>query len=105
MPRTDTASRIIKASPQAIYDAFVDPVALAAWLPPKGMKGAFEHFEPRPGGRYRMTLTYEAPDPATPGKTAPMPIWSEENSSSSCPASASSSRRTSSPTIPPSPAR
>jgi uncharacterized protein YndB with AHSA1/START domain len=70
MPRTDTASRIIKATPQAIYDAFVDPAALAAWLPPKGMRGDFQRFEPRPGGRYRMTLTYEAPDSATHGKSA-----------------------------------
>jgi uncharacterized protein YndB with AHSA1/START domain len=70
MPRTDTGSRIIKASPQAIYNAFVDPASLAIWLPPKGMKGTFERFEPRPGGRYRMTLTYETPDPATPGKSA-----------------------------------
>ena len=70
MPRTDTASHIIKASPQAIYDAFVDPAALAAWLPPRGMTGAFQLFEPRPGGRYRMTLTYETPDSATPGKSA-----------------------------------
>lgn len=70
MPRTDTASRIIRASPQAIYDAFVDPAALAAWLPPAGMTAAIDRFEPRPGGRYRMTLTYDAPDPASPGKSA-----------------------------------
>jgi uncharacterized protein YndB with AHSA1/START domain len=69
MPRTDTASRVIKASPQAIYEAFVDPAALVAWLPPAGMKGEFQLFEPWPGGRYRMTLTYEAPDPATHAKT------------------------------------
>jgi uncharacterized protein YndB with AHSA1/START domain len=70
MPRTDTVSRIIKASPQAIYDAFVDPAALTAWLPPAGMTAEFQRFEPQPGGRYRMTLTYETPDPATRGKSA-----------------------------------
>lgn len=34
--RTDTASRIIKATPQRIYDAFLDPNAVASWRPPKG---------------------------------------------------------------------
>jgi len=35
--RTDSASRVIKASPQSIYRAFVDPMALISWLPPKGI--------------------------------------------------------------------
>ena len=30
--RTDTASRIIRAAPHAVFDAFVDPEALIAWL-------------------------------------------------------------------------
>lgn len=66
--RTDTASRTIRASPGAIYRAFVDPVSLAAWLPPKGMTARIERFEPRVGGAYRIVLTYDAPDPAAPGK-------------------------------------
>lgn len=56
--RTDTASRIIRATPEAIYDAFVDPEAQARWLPPSGMAGTFDAFDPRPGGHYRLTLTY-----------------------------------------------
>jgi uncharacterized protein YndB with AHSA1/START domain len=56
--RTDRASRIIHATPAAIYDAFVDPEAQARWLPPEGMTGRFEEFDPRPGGQYRLTLTY-----------------------------------------------
>jgi uncharacterized protein YndB with AHSA1/START domain len=56
--RTDTARRIICATPEAIYDAFVDPEAQARWLPPTGMTGKFEAFDPRPGGHYRLTLTY-----------------------------------------------
>ena len=67
MPRTDTASRVIAASPERVYDAFVDPEALVAWLPPGGMSGRFERFDPRPGGSYRMVLTY--PDASgSPGK-------------------------------------
>ncbi|WP_207727151.1 SRPBCC domain-containing protein [Anaerosolibacter carboniphilus] len=56
--RTDTALRIIKASPSAIYQAFMDPKALVLWLPPEGMKGHIDVFEDQVGGTYRMTLTY-----------------------------------------------
>jgi uncharacterized protein YndB with AHSA1/START domain len=58
MTRTDTASRVIAASPDRVYAALVDPDALAAWLPPDGMSGTFERFDARPGGSYRMVLTY-----------------------------------------------
>jgi uncharacterized protein YndB with AHSA1/START domain len=56
--RTDSASRIIRATPEAIYDAFIDPEAQTRWLPPEGMTGKFDMFDPRPGGQYRLTLTY-----------------------------------------------
>jgi len=56
--RTDRASRIVYATPAAIYGAFVDPEAQARWLPPAGMTGRFDAFDPRPGGHYRLTLTY-----------------------------------------------
>lgn len=49
---------MIAASPQRIYAALVDPEALAAWLPPRGMTGRFERFDARPGGSYRLVLTY-----------------------------------------------
>jgi uncharacterized protein YndB with AHSA1/START domain len=59
---------VIAAPAERVYAALVDPEALAAWLPPKGMSGSFERFDPRPGGSYRMILTYT--DAATaPGKT------------------------------------
>jgi uncharacterized protein YndB with AHSA1/START domain len=57
--RTHSASRVIAASPRTIYQAWLDPKALVAWLPPKGMKGQIHAFEPREGGLYRMALTYE----------------------------------------------
>lgn len=60
--RTDTASRIIKAPPQAVYRAFMDPESLIAWLPPKGMEGRIDAFNAREGGIYRMTLTYIGSD-------------------------------------------
>src|SRR5688572_21634612 len=67
MPRTDTASRVIAAPPERVYAAFVDPDALVAWLPPGDMSGRFERFDARPGGSYRMVLTY-ADASGAPGK-------------------------------------
>ena len=58
MPRTDRASRVIAAPPDRVYAALVDPEALTAWLPPDGMTGRFEQFDPRPGGKYRLVLSY-----------------------------------------------
>jgi uncharacterized protein YndB with AHSA1/START domain len=70
MGRTDQASRVVRASPQAIYGSFVDPGALAKWLTPSGMTGRIERFEPVVGGGYGMSLTYLRPDHATPGKSS-----------------------------------
>ena len=58
MARTDTASRVIAAPLDRVYAALVDPEALTAWLPPDGMSGRFERFDARPGGSYRLVLTY-----------------------------------------------
>ena len=70
MPRTDSASRVVAAPPAGVYAALVDEEALAAWLPPEGMTGRFERFDPRPGGSYRLVLTYT--DAATAsGKATP----------------------------------
>jgi len=67
MPRTDTGSRVIAAPPDRVWAALVDPGALPAWLPPVGMTGRLERFDARPGGSYRMVLTYSDASGA-PGK-------------------------------------
>jgi len=67
MGRTDTASRLIEAPPDRVYSALVDPEALTEWLPPAGMSGRFERFDARPGGSYRLVLTYDDASTA-PGK-------------------------------------
>ena len=67
MPHTDRASRVIAAPPERVWTALVDPEALRAWLPPSGMIGRFERFDGRPGGSYRMVLTYSDASSA-PGK-------------------------------------
>jgi uncharacterized protein YndB with AHSA1/START domain len=68
MSRTDLASRVISAGVQRVFAALVDEAALAEWLPPSGMTGYFEHFDARPGGSYRLVLTYEDRSTGT-GKT------------------------------------
>jgi uncharacterized protein YndB with AHSA1/START domain len=70
MPRTDTASRFIPAAPERVYAALLDPRALAAWLPPEDMTASMEQFDARPGGSYRMVLSY--PDASVSrGKSTP----------------------------------
>jgi len=53
---------------ERVFDALVDPDALVSWLPPAGMTATLERFDARPGGSYRMALTYTEPA-ATSGKT------------------------------------
>jgi uncharacterized protein YndB with AHSA1/START domain len=70
MPRTDTASRVVAATQERVFACFVDPAALTAWLPPDGMTARFERFDPRPGGSYRLVLTYCDPSQAQGKATA-----------------------------------
>ena len=69
MPHTDRGSRVMAAPPGRVWAALVDPEALLVWLPPGGMTARFEWFDARPGGSYRMVLTYSdaagAPGKAT----------------------------------------
>lgn len=67
--RTDRAARTVAAPPEAVYAALLDRASLEAWLPPDGMSGRIERWDPQPGGGFRMVLTYL--DPAeSPGKTS-----------------------------------
>jgi uncharacterized protein YndB with AHSA1/START domain len=70
MSRTDVAARVVAAPPGCVYAALVDPEALAQWLPPDGMSGRFERFDARPGGSYRLVLTYADPSAAHGKATA-----------------------------------
>jgi Uncharacterized conserved protein len=63
-------SRVIRARPEELYDAFVDPVALVAWLPPAEMTGRMHQFDARVGGGYRMSLFYPADESHFRGKTS-----------------------------------
>lgn len=68
--RTDAASRVVAAAPAAIYRAFLDPDALAAWRPPTGMHARILSFDPRPGGVYRMAFVYDDLAGGAHGKSA-----------------------------------
>jgi uncharacterized protein YndB with AHSA1/START domain len=65
---TTRTTRHIDAPRAAVYRALLDPVAVARWKVPEGMRSEVHLFEPREGGLFRVSLTYDAPD-AT-GKTA-----------------------------------
>ena len=58
---------MIAAAPDHVHAALVDPDALLQWLPPSGMTGRFERYDARPGGGYRLVLTYE--EAASAGKS------------------------------------
>jgi uncharacterized protein YndB with AHSA1/START domain len=67
--RRDTASRTIAASPERIYQAFVEPASLMEWLPPSGMTGRALQYDFRRAGRYRIELRYRGGASAGAGKT------------------------------------
>jgi len=62
-------SALIAAPREAIYQAFLDPEALPAWLVPGDMTGEVHEFDGRVGGGYRMSLFYPASEPEQRGKT------------------------------------
>ena len=48
--------RMIKTTPQKIYRAFTDPIALASWLPPYGFVGTVHEMTAQVGGAYKMSF-------------------------------------------------
>ena len=49
--------RVLRASPERVYRAFLDPDAMAKWLPPHGFTAKVHHLDARAGGGYRMSFT------------------------------------------------
>jgi uncharacterized protein YndB with AHSA1/START domain len=49
--------RVIRATPERVYRAFLDADALAKWLPPNGFTGKVHHIDARVGGSYKMSFT------------------------------------------------
>ncbi len=50
----------VKAAPARVYQALIDPEAVATWMVPPGMKSEVHAFDAREGGSFRITLTYRA---------------------------------------------
>lgn len=57
MANTIRLHRVFRAKPRTIYRAFLDPDALARWLPPNGFTGKVHHLDARVGGTYKMSFT------------------------------------------------
>lgn len=49
--------RVLRATPEKVYRAFLDPDAMAKWLPPHGFTGKVHHLDAKVGGTYRMSFT------------------------------------------------
>src|SRR5687768_13908775 len=68
--RSTRTSRRVAASAEDVWDAFMDPEALVAWLPPAEMTGRMHDWDGRVGGGYRMSLFYPPDENTIRGKTA-----------------------------------
>lgn len=56
MPNTVRLHRVLSASPEKVYRAFLEADALAKWLPPNGFACTVHHLEPKVGGTFRMSF-------------------------------------------------
>lgn len=56
MPGTVRLHRILAARPEKVYRAFLEPDALAKWLPPNGFTCTVHHLDARVGGSFRMSF-------------------------------------------------
>ena len=57
MPNTVRFHRVLRAAAEKVYKAFIDPDAMAKWLPPNGFTGKVHEMDARVGGGYRMSFT------------------------------------------------
>jgi uncharacterized protein YndB with AHSA1/START domain len=57
MPNTVQFHRVLRATPERVYSAFLDADAMVKWLPPHGFTGRVHHLDPREGGTYKMSFT------------------------------------------------
>src|SRR2546429_7810899 len=61
MPTTNTNTirlhRVLRATPERIYRAFLDADAMVKWLPPNGFTGKVHPLNAKVGGTYKMSFT------------------------------------------------
>ena len=48
--------RVLRATPEKIYRAFLEPDAMGKWLPPNGFTGTVHQMDAKVGGTYRMSF-------------------------------------------------
>lgn len=56
MPSTVRLHRVLATRPEKVYRAFLEPDAMAKWLPPNGFTCTVHQFEARAGGSFRMSF-------------------------------------------------
>lgn len=56
--RTVRLHRVLRSTPQKLYRAFLEPDAMAKWLPPHGYTCSVQQFEAQVGGRFRMSFRH-----------------------------------------------
>ena len=49
--------RVLRATPDRVYRAFIDANAMVKWLPPNGFTGQVHHLDAKVGGSYKMSFT------------------------------------------------
>ena len=49
--------RVLRATPEKVYRAFLDAAAMTKWLPPNGFTGKVHHMDAKVGGSYKMSFT------------------------------------------------
>jgi uncharacterized protein YndB with AHSA1/START domain len=57
MPNTIRLHRVLRTTPEKLYRAFLEPDALAKWLPPHGFTAKVHQFDARVGGTFKMSFT------------------------------------------------
>jgi uncharacterized protein YndB with AHSA1/START domain len=56
MPHTVRLHRVLTATPEKAYRAFIEPDAIAKWLAPNGFTCTVHHLDPKVGGSYRISF-------------------------------------------------
>ncbi|SRR5581483_8694559 len=57
MPNTIRLHRVLRTAPEKLYRAFLEPDAMAKWLPPNGFTCKIHEMNARVGGTYKMSFT------------------------------------------------
>lgn len=57
MPNTVRFHRVLRATSERVYRAFLDADAMVKWLPPNGFTAKVHHLDAKVGGTYRMSFT------------------------------------------------